>query len=297
MGSLAMWGAVGGAGRAGESYIKDQADRDWKTSQADIDFEREKVLARIRGEEQRKGIQTSGDVQAETVIPAATEGRIAETVAAGDVQAETVIPARTEGLKEVATHQGGIESGHIRDRSDEVSRNQWERQTWQEHQNALQRQHEKDLQRMRDAASKSGSKASETILKHQLDRFEKGDLTEEILLNNNLPMGGKNLPGVYDRDTGTWYSQHGNKLMYASDGDRKPGTAPTGGVEIFINGEKKYFKEGEKLPEPSMGHIEGLAANPDQVDAFYDKFGFIPRIYLSALRNQALNAHFGTGSE
>lgn len=267
MGNLAMWAGIGGAAKGGEKYLTMRQEQDDRKEMADIDTARQKMLARIRGEESRKtarvtgeenrkGIEKSGEVQAGTVIPSETKSKL-EIQKAGAEDSLEQIGARGEEERQTLAVGESSRAGREADR-----------RVWQSSENDLDRKLKRELADMEAKLAKSSGKAGQEMLKRQLDRYE-AQKVKDTHFSGSVPVGESETPAIFDKLTGTWYVAKGDRLYYPDD--LKEGSESTAGK-----------------PPPNPKHIAGLYAKPAMASDFYGKFGYLPKGYLQALMKHDL---------
>jgi len=258
MGALALWGAVGGAAKGAEKGILMKADEETKERQSKIDHDRQVALERLK---QTHAIEIEDMRQkgATTRTEMGEEGALERT------------KLGIEGSLEVEDA-----------RAFNAENRQIIEQNWKSIENELDRQHEMGLEKYKTRGS-----GSDPMLNAALDRYEKTTLTEQQMNEYGIAMSQRDLPLIYDKLAGRYYTQEGDKLFIA-------------------NGEKPDLtaKDAEGNPlwaKPAQEHLDALAANPTGYeDRFATSFGYLPGWFLAVKLQSAISpptANTPTASE
>lgn len=225
MGKLAMWGAVAGGA---EGYQTELANRE-KREAAAIDEQRQERLLKMQ---QAHSEKMAGRREEHEKALQKTRGE----------QAVTQIGAQGENqLAVVDATMGG--RGELQD----------DQQAFLTIENQLDREsREKIAAASRSAAAIKAAKRFEAKILSVGEANEYGIKIET------------DAPGVYDKESGTWFLQKGDKLVLPES------TPPEGG----------YARANQT-------HVDNLYKNPDRVLEFVSKFGYAPIGVLSLLNRAA----------
>ena len=220
MGALAKWGAIAGAAKGYAEGKQQEWDAESEAESARIDDQRKQAFERL---------QQEGRMELERLKQEGATGRTEMTV----------------------TGQQDVQEMRGEQAADE--------RIWKSEENEMDRANAREIAQIRADATRSGSGASNPIIKANLDRYQARTLTREEANQYGIALTSTEEPAIFDNMTGTWYLQEGDKLFFAQDAERT--------VKARAN----------------QNHLEALYANPQRATEFYDKFGYLPRGYLQAL--------------
>lgn len=253
MGSLALWGAIGGAAKGAEKHLLQRQQDESYAKRSNIDEARENRLEGLRQTNRVsiKGIEAKSAMDLQGASDTAAMSRLERTGELAESQEEF----RQFGQEQMKI----IEQQH-----DSIERE-------------LDRKH--DISKARISASSSGSNP---FVKAYLDRYEKVTLTDEQYNEYGIAQSARQLPLTYDKMSGKYYVQQGDKVFYA---DKE--------LPDLSNQDPE---QGPVYPKPQQANFEALAQNPARYEGtFVNSFGYLPGWFLTAKMNAEMRTVAGAG--
>lgn len=253
MGSLALWGAIGGAAKGAEKGILMKAEDESYAKRAKIDEDRESRMEKLR----QSGRMEIQGAESEAAMDRQKAGDVAamERLRAGGEEERT-----TEGVRQENRMELESEAAFNREQLQIIDQN------WRSVENQLDRE---SREKIAELSARTSSAAGSKLLDKHLNRYQKSTLTKSQANEYGIVMNESQMPATYDDLEGVWYLQKGNMLFLPND-----------------NG--NY--EPRNLDKLSDAHLNALYQNPERKGDFLERYGFLPVHFLKAQMISDLNS-------